>query len=251
MDERFLRNEMLWGKDGQARLTAAHVIVFGLGGVGSYAVEALARSGIGELTLVDRDTLSPSNINRQLMATTQTIGQSKVEVLRKRLLAINPEADITATSNPYNKQTACSFDLNSYDYVIDAIDSLHDKALLILDATSAHCCFVSSMGAALKTDPQKIKVSEFWKVEGCPLARALRKRFKRTGLYPYRKFMCVYSPEVLPNKGEPPTDISTSSYADPMKAQINGSMAHITAIFGFTLAGLVVNQALETDNDNG
>lgn len=249
--EIFNRTERLLGKEALQRLQSLKVMLFGVGGVGSWCAEGLIRSGIGHLAIADPDCVNASNINRQLMATTQTIGQSKVEVLRKRLLTINPEADITATSNPYNKQTASSFDLNSYDYVIDAIDSLHDKALLILDATSAHCCFVSSMGAALKTDPQKIKVSEFWKVEGCPLARALRKRFKRTGLYPHRKFMCVYSPEVLPNKGEPPTDISASSYADPMKAQINGSMAHITAIFGFTLAGLVVNQALETDNANG
>ncbi len=238
------RTERLLGHDALERLWSQRVILFGAGGVGSWCAEGLVRSGIGHITIVDPDCVNASNINRQLMATTLTIGESKVEALRRRLAAINPDSEITVWQKPYNQQTCDDFDLGEYDYVIDAIDSLQDKALLILNATAADCRFYSSMGAALKLDPQKIRVGEFWKAEGCPLARALRKRFRRNKTYPRRKFQCVYSPEVQPNRGEV-AEVSTSSYADPLKAQVNGSMVHVTAVFGFTLTGLVVNSVME------
>lgn len=237
----FDRTRRLVGDEALRHIGSQRVILFGVGGVGSWCAEGLVRSGIGHLTLVDPDCVNVSNINRQLMATTATVGQPKVEVLRERLLTINPEAEILTSTLPYNPETAPQFNLDSYDYVIDAIDSLQDKALLILNATKAKCHFVSSMGAALKCDPQRIKVAEFWNVEGCPLARALRKKFKKSHHYPAHKFRCVYSDEVLPNKGviEPTTNPS-QSYADPKKAQINGSLVHITAIFGFTLSGIIM-----------
>lgn len=243
--EIFDRTELLLGHDALQHLQHQRVLLLGAGGVGSWCAEGLVRSGIGHLTVVDPDSVNVSNINRQLMATTVSVGQSKVEALRSRLADINPLADISALCKPYNRQTCRDFDLDSYDFVIDAIDSLQDKVLLVLNATSARCRFFSSMGAALKLNPLKIKVDEFWKVEGCPLARALRRKFRHTGIYPNRKFLCVYSPEVLSNRGNA-TAIAPSSYADPLKARINGSVVHVTAVFGFTLAGLVINNVLDS-----
>ncbi len=228
----FQRTELLIGDEAMKRLSSKRVIIFGVGGVGSWCAESLIRSGIRQLTIVDSDVVCESNINRQLMATTKTIGQAKVDVLRERLLSINPNAEITALQQVFNEETADSFHMGIYDYVIDAIDSLKDKALLILMACKENVGFFSSMGAALKMDSTRIRVTEFWKVSGDPLARALRKRFKHNGQYPSRKFLCVYSDELLQNLGEK-TDRG------------NGTLVHITAIFGFTLAGLIVQDAVQ------
>ena len=228
----FQRTELLIGDEAMKRLSSKRVIIFGVGGVGSWCAESLIRSGIRQLTIVDSDVVCESNINRQLMATTKTIGQAKVDVLRERLLSINPNAEITALQQVFNEETAESFHIGNYDYVIDAIDSLKDKALLILMACKENVGFFSSMGAALKMDSTRIRVTEFWKVSGDPLARALRKRFKHNGQYPSRKFLCVYSDELLQNLGEK-TDRG------------NGTLVHITAIFGFTLAGLIVQDAVQ------
>ena len=236
----FRRAELLLGDEAMGRIAQKRVIIFGVGGVGSWCAESLVRSGISRLTIVDSDRVAVTNINRQLMATTKTVGQVKVEALKERLLAINPSAEITALQQIFNAETAESFQLGTYDYIIDAIDSLKDKALLILLATSLspqgesrRGAFFSSMGAALKLDPTRIKITEFWKVQGDPLARALRKRFKRDGQYPKRKFQCVYSDELLENKM--PVDPNDRG---------NGTIAHITAIFGFMLAGLVLQDAV-------
>lgn len=246
--EIFNRTQRLVGKEALYTIGRQKVLLFGVGGVGSWCAEGLVRSGITHLTIADPDLVNVTNINRQLMATTQTIDQPKVEVLKERLMSINPQADITDIRGAYNTTTMADYNLSDYDYVIDAIDSLQDKALLILNATSAPCRFVSSMGAALKIDPRQIDVAEFWKIRGCPLARALRKRFKHMKRYPAHKFNCVYSPEVLPNMGDTPAaGTSLSSYADPKKAQINGSMVHITAIFGFTISGLVIQDIVNSD----
>ena len=236
------------------------VIIFGVGGVGSWCAESLVRSGIKHLTIVDSDRVCITNINRQLMATSKTVGQVKVDALKERLLSINPSAEITALQQIFTTETADSFDIGSYDYIIDAIDSLKDKALLILMATQTKAKFFSSMGAALKLDPTRIKTAEFWKVQGDPLARALRNRFKRDKVFPKRKFQCVYSNELLQNKGHNATcgteqcvcPKAKMGPGDPSllnhewcssKAQINGTLAHITAIFGFMLAGLVIQDA--------
>ena len=226
-DNIFRRSELLLGEEAMERIAQKRVIIFGVGGVGSWCAESLVRSGIQRLTIVDSDSVCITNINRQLMATSKTIGQVKVDALRERLLSINPQAEITALQQVFNEDTAESFALDTYDYIIDAIDSLKDKALLILMATQIDAKFFSSMGAALKLDPTRIKISEFWKVQGDPLARALRKRFKHEGQYPSRKFQCVYSDELL----------------EPHK-EGKGSIVHITAIFGFMLASLVIQDAI-------
>ena len=217
------------------QIARQRVILFGVGGVGSWCAEALVRSGIRQLTIVDSDRVSITNINRQLMATTTTVGQVKVEAMKERLLTINPSAEITALQKIFSQETAEEFHLDSYDYIIDAIDSLKDKALLILMACRTKAKFFSSMGAALKLDPTRIQVTEFWKVKGDPLARALRNKFKKEKLFPQRKFQCVYSDELLENKK--PIDPDDRG---------NGSLVHITAIFGFTLAGLVLQDAALT-----
>jgi tRNA A37 threonylcarbamoyladenosine dehydratase len=237
------------------------VVIFGVGGVGSWCAESLVRSGIRRLTIVDSDRVCVTNINRQLMATMQTVGQVKVDALRDRLLSINPKAEITALQKIYSAETADDFNLDEFDYVIDAIDSLENKALLIRRATASKAHFFSSMGAALKLSPTQISVAEFWKVKGCPLARALRNKFKRSKQFPKRKFMCVYSPELVNNRGVNHS-CGTSACLCPKakvgpgdpnlvnhewcssKAQINGTMAHTTAIFGFMLAGLVMQHLL-------
>ena len=258
----FRRSQLLLGDDAMSNIAQKRVIIFGVGGVGSWCAESLVRSGIKHLTIVDSDRVCITNINRQLMATSKTVGQVKVDALKERLLSINPAAEITALQQIFTADTADTFQLDSHDYIIDAIDSLKDKTLLILMACKTQAKFYSSMGAALKLDPTRIKIAEFWKVQGDPLARALRKRFKRDGQYPKRKFQCVYSDELLENKGHNATcgtehcmcPKAKSGPGDPhllnhewcsSKAQINGTLAHITAIFGFMLAGLVVQDAIK------
>ena len=270
----FRRSELLLGNEAMGHIGEKRVIIFGVGGVGSWCAESLIRSGIRHLTIVDSDRVCITNINRQLMATSKTVGQVKVDVLKERLLTINPSAEITALQQIFTAETAESFDIGSYDYIIDAIDSLKDKSLLILMATNLPSSrggkrgvqFFSSMGAALKLDPTHIKITEFWKVQGDPLARALRKRFKRDGQYPKRKFLCVYSDELLENKGHNATcgteqcvcPKAKNGPGDPnllnhewcsSKAQINGTLAHITAIFGFMLAGLVIQDAVKDTSE--
>ena len=240
-DAIFRRSELLLGNEVMERIAQKRVIIFGVGGVGSWCAESLVRSGIRQLTIVDSDLVCITNINRQLMATTQTVGQVKVEALKERLLSINPSAEITALQKIFSQETAEEFNLDSYDYIIDAIDSLKDKAQLILTACKTGATLFSSMGAALKLDPTRIKVTEFWKVQGDPLARAIRKKFKHYGQFPEKKFQVVYSDELLENRGCPTDEGEEPSSFD--KPQTNGSLAHITAIFGFTLAGLVIQDA--------
>lgn len=252
----FKRTELLLGNNAMNRIGQVRVIIFGVGGVGSWCAESLIRSGIKHLTIVDSDRVCVTNINRQLMATTQTVGQVKVEVLKKRLLEINPIAKIEALQKIYSAETSESFNLQDYDYIIDAIDSLDNKIHLIRSATRTEAVFFSSMGAALKMDPSRIQVAEFWKVKGCPLGAALRRKIKK-GELPKKKFLCIFSDEVLENKGKNSscgTDKclcprSADGPGDPnlvnhewcsMKAQINGTLAHITAIFGFRLASLII-----------
>ena len=263
----FNRTELLLGADVMQALSEVRVILFGVGGVGSWCAEGLVRSGVKHLTIVDSDRVSITNVNRQLMATTKTVGQVKVEALKNHLLEINPNAEIEAIQAIYCEDTAERFDLDSYDYVVDAVDSLKDKALLILRATASKAKFYCSLGAALKTNPLKIKVAEFWDVRGCPLGAALRKKMKRAGTFPAHKFLCVYDDEVLENRGADSVGevedafhagygqdetgiIAQDGPGDPAllnhdwstsKAQINGTTVHITAIFGMTLSGLIID----------
>lgn len=249
--EIFQRTELLIGQEALQRIHNSKVILFGVGGVGSWCAESLIRSGIGHLTIVDSDEVNASNINRQLPATTKTVGQPKVEVLKSRLLDINPDAEITSIQDIYNAENSDSYHLEDYDYIIDAIDSLENKIHLIITASRLKATFFSSMGAALKMDTTRIAVADFWKVKGCPLAAAIRRRVRK-GEMPAKKFLCVYSDEVLPNRGA--EDFAALKRAKPnqpaslwdsRKAQINGTLPHITAIFGFTLAGLVIKDICE------
>ncbi len=232
MNPLFQRTELLLGQEAMESLASKRVIIFGVGGVGSWCAESLVRSGIRHLTVVDSDCVTESNVNRQLMATTSTLGQPKVDVLRERLLTINPEATIVAVQKTYCAETADRFPLNDYHYIIDAIDSLKDKALLILQACQTDAKFFSSMGAALKLDPLQIKITEFWTVKGDPLARALRKYFKSRQTFPAKKFQCVFSDEQHKNALQP-TD----------QTRANGTAMHITAIFGLMLSSLVIKDA--------
>lgn len=242
----FSRTELLIGREAMDRMQRARIILFGIGGVGSWCAESLVRSGICRLTLVDSDRVSPTNINRQLPATVRTVGRQKVDVLRERFMEINPDAEIEAVTSAYSAETSDAFRLETYDYILDAIDSLSEKVHLIRTATGLpRATFFSSMGAALKLDPQRIRVAPFSRVAGCPLAAALRRRLKQ-GEPPAHDFLCVYSDEVLENRGTLPSDTDASVW-DARKARINGTIAHTTAIFGFTLASLVV-QHLCTHN---
>jgi tRNA A37 threonylcarbamoyladenosine dehydratase len=261
----FQRTELLLGKDIMEKIASQKVIIFGLGGVGSWCAESLIRSGIHHITLVDSDRICVTNLNRQLHATSKTVGQVKTEALKKRLLEINPLAEVTGIQKIYNPENHPEFELNSYDYIIDAIDSLSNKIHLIRQATRTNAAFFSSMGASLRLDPTQVKVSEFWKVKGCPLGSKIRK-LMRKGDLPAKEFLCVYSEEVLDNRGSGSscgTDRclcpkSHNGEGDPdlinhewcsQKAVINGTIAHITAIFGFTLAGLVIQSIYRQEAD--
>jgi tRNA threonylcarbamoyladenosine dehydratase len=259
----FQRTERLLGKEMMDKISLQKVIIFGIGGVGSWCAESLVRSGIRHLTIVDSDLVCITNINRQLHATTLTVGQVKTEALKKRLLEINPKAEILAIQKIYEPSNFEFFQLDTYDYIIDAIDSVSNKVDLIRKATNTKAVFLSSMGASLKIDPTKIHVAEFWKVKGCPLAAIVRKRLKK-GELPAKKFMCVYSEELLENKGfgsscgtdkclcpklkNAPGDPSLADHEwCSQKAIINGTVVHITAIFGFMLAGLVIRHIYSGD----
>ncbi|MDR3060546.1 MAG: tRNA threonylcarbamoyladenosine dehydratase [Dysgonamonadaceae bacterium] len=220
----FQRTELLLGEECMKHLSRVKVIVFGVGGVGSWCIEALVRSGIKHITIVDSDTICDSNINRQLHATTKTIGQSKTEIMQKRLQEINPGVEVIPLNMRYNEETSPFFNLDSYDYIIDAIDSLSCKTHLIQTATRTNAVFFSSMGAALKMDPSRIQTAEFWKVHGCPLAAALRRKLRKEGV-PRKTFTCVFSDELLSNR---------------IEGNANGTLMHVTASFGLAIAGLVI-----------
>lgn len=221
----FERTIQLIGQEAFDRMQQMRVILFGVGGVGGWCAETLIRTGIQHLTIVDFDTVNESNINRQVVATSSNIGQSKVAQMRERLLAINPSADIIALNQRYTAETSCNFQLPTFNYIIDAIDSVDDKVRLIYEATQTDAILLSSMGAGRKTDTEQIRISEFWKVEGCPLARALRTKMKKTGLMPAHKFQCVWSPEL---SGD------------------SGTIAPIVGVFGMKLANLVISDILHS-----
>jgi len=195
------------------------VILFGIGGVGSWCAECLIRTGLTHLTIVDGDTVQPSNLNRQLPATQVTLGMPKVEALKKRLLEINPDAEIEAIPEYY----PLNIELSTFNYVIDAIDDVQAKADLIINATRARGTKVfSSMGAALRFDPTQVTTGELMSIKGDALAKAVRARMKKIGLHPYKKVRCVYSTE------------------QAQRCETRGSLMQVTAAFGLTLASLVI-----------
>jgi tRNA A37 threonylcarbamoyladenosine dehydratase len=204
------------------QLQKKSVILFGVGGVGSWCAEALVRTGIETITLVDCDTVSHSNCNRQVCATTRTVGAYKCDVLKKRFQEINPEVQISVRNRAYTFETAAEFPLSSYDYIVDAIDTVPCKLALIENAVAAPGKLYSSMGAALRSDPSRIQVSTMEKTQTCSLARIIRKQLRAKNLP--LDFPVVFS-------DEPP---------QKTPAGIKGSLVHITAVFGFLLAGEII-----------
>lgn len=243
----YRRSALLLGTDMLDRLAEARVIIFGVGGVGSWCAECLVRTGLTHLTIVDSDLVCVTNCNRQLMATPQTVGQVKVNAMKKRLLEINPDAEIVALNMVYDETTSESFHLEQFDFVIDAIDSLADKAHLILTATALskankRLTLLSSMGAARRVDPLRVRQAEFWQVQGDALARALRTRFKKMKEFPACKFQCVYSEEpLLDNRGAGQVEEESTE----KKPLTNGSLCPVTATFGNALASIVIRKLMQ------
>jgi tRNA A37 threonylcarbamoyladenosine dehydratase len=239
------RVSLMLGPDFLDRIGRSRIIIFGVGGVGSWCAESLIRTGVKNLTLVDSDRVCITNINRQLQATTQTIDQVKTDAMKARLQAINPTAAITGIQRHYDEETADSFDLNQYDFVIDAIDSLKCKMRLLHNASQSTATVLSAFGAACKIDPSRITVDEFLNVKGCRLGSKLRKLMRRANMLPKKEIQVVYSDEILPDaciaNRTPPTDATTENDSDSTQFSItHGSVAHITGIVGLTLASLVV-----------
>jgi len=222
------RTETLLGSEALHRLHEARVMLFGCGGVGGWAAEALIRTGVGHLSLVDKDIVEASNLNRQLAATIGSVGSPKVDALKARLLCINPQADIDVFHAPFTADTAADFPIADSLIVLDAIDSVPDKATLIrLSCQIPDITLFSAMGAARRTDPLQVRVSDFAKVQGCPLARALRTRFKKDGNWPAHKFQCVWSMEQpSPNVGK-------------------GSLTPVVGTFGMVLASLAIKEIIK------
>jgi len=246
----FQRLAMLAGTEALEKLGRTSVLVFGTGGVGSWCAEALVRSGIGKIGIVDFDTVCVSNINRQLQATSLTIGREKVEVLKSRLLEINPLCEVRAWAKAFTPETAGEFGIAETDYVIDAIDNLTNKLDLIETSHAAGVGLFSSMGMARKMDPTRIRTADIWKTQGCPLARIVRHGLRRRGFR--GNFTVVYGDECLDNIPiDLGTPIDSSSPIDSPPANgiqhagkpPNGSAVTVTATAGMILASLVVRDA--------
>ena len=237
MNEWFSRSESLLGVAAMERLKAARVLVVGVGGVGSWCAEALVRTGLGHITLVDDDVVAESNVNRQCPATAATVGRPKVEAMAERLRAINPDCEITALKERFTSTVNLNLQPQP-SLVVDAIDSVDCKAELILGATEAGIPIVSSMGAALRLDPTKMKVTRFEKIEGDGLARALRQRFKKLGRFPTAKFNCVWSGEqpVLNTETQRHREGAENSVPQCLCVKNKGSLMQVTAVFGMCLA---------------
>lgn len=224
---RLERTAALFGEDALGRLGGAKVLVVGVGGVGSWCAEALARTGIGSITVMDDDTVAPSNLNRQCPAIAATLGRPKTEAMKERILAISGDIEVVSDSRRYRADSDFR-ELAGYDAVVDAIDSVDCKAALILNAFEAGVPVISSMGAAFRLDPTRVKLTRFDKVEGDGLARALRMRFRRLGRYPGR-FECVWSDEPkMASAGEG-----------------KGSVMQVTATFGMCLAAAAIKVVLK------
>ena len=229
MSETFLRTELLLGEEGVEALGRAAVAVFGIGGVGGYAAEALARSGVGAFLLVDRDVVSVSNINRQIIATTKTVGRSKAEVMRERILDINPHARVEVRNCFFLPENAGEFDFSAYSYVVDAVDTVTAKLELVMRAREAGIPVISSMGAGNKLDPTKFQVADIYETSVCPLARVMRRELRKRGV---ERLKVVYSTEeaLTPKK----------ILSDDSRRVIPGSVAFVPSVAGLILAGEVV-----------
>ena len=241
----FSRTELLLGEGAMQALAQAHVAVFGIGGVGGHAAEALARCGVGALTLVDHDKVSLTNLNRQIVALTSTIGRYKAEAMAERIADINPDCRVTARVCFYLPDTADEIDLAQFDYIVDAVDNVTAKLLLAERAQAAGVPTISSMGTANKLDPTLLRVTDINKTENCPLAKIIRKECRKRGI---RKLKVVYSPE----KAHPPSAEAQAAYlaeaaaGDPAardkfgRAGVPGTVPFVPAAAGLLLASEVV-----------
>ncbi|MDD6212436.1 MAG: tRNA threonylcarbamoyladenosine dehydratase [Clostridiales bacterium] len=238
METAFSRTERLLGTENMKRLSEARVAVFGIGGVGGHVVEALARSGVGALDLIDNDTVSLSNLNRQIIATRKTLGQYKVDAARERILDINPDVKVRTCRTFYMPETAEEFDFSQYDYVVDAIDTVTGKIQLIVQANACGVPVISSMGAGNKLDPTLFQVADIYQTSVCPLARVMRRELKKRGI---RSLKVVYSRE----EAMTPLSLEEDSGEESengmsSRRQTPGSTAFVPAVAGLILAGEVI-----------
>ncbi len=242
----FARTELLIGKDNMNKLGASHVAIFGLGGVGGYALEALARSGIGRLTLVDDDKVAATNLNRQILATMDTLGQPKVDVARARVLSINPDCEVMVYREFFTPDTADKFDFSSYDYIVDAIDTVTGKIELAVRAQAAHTAIISCMGAGNKIDPTALEVTDIYKTKICPLARVMRKELRRRGVDHLKVVYSTEKPycEVDKNSVEGFGDDAQPKRPGTPKEIVPGSNAFVPAVAGLIMAGEVVRDLI-------
>lgn len=241
--ERFSRTELLLGSEKMHRLYNSNVIIFGVGGVGGYVTEALARSGVGSFTLVDKDTVSISNINRQIIATESTVGRDKVDVMKERILDINPHAKVEIIKCFYLPENADEFDLSRYDYVVDAVDTVTAKLEIIVRANEAGVPVISSMGAGNKLDPTGFMVADIYDTSVCPLAKVMRRELKKRGI---KKLKVVYSKE------EPikllKKDLSENGENETAGVKpVPGSVAFVPSVVGLILAGEIIKDIIGRD----
>lgn len=235
MLNRFSRTELLLGSDGMDRLASARVAVFGIGGVGGYTVEALARSGVGAIDLIDYDKVSLTNINRQIIATDKTVGKYKVDVAAERIAEINPDCKVTAHKTFYLPETQELFDFTQYDYIVDAIDTVTGKLAIIENAHRCGTPVISSMGAGNKLDPTAFEVADIYKTSVCPLAKVMRRELKKRG---------VNSLKVVYSKEEP---LKAACEADEQSGghkRIPGSVAFVPSVVGLIIAGDVIRDLI-------
>lgn len=233
--EQFSRTEMLFGSENVNKLKSKSVLVLGVGGVGGYVCEALARSGVGKIDIVDNDTVSVSNINRQIIALNSTVGQPKVEVMRKRMLDINADLDCTAYQMFYLPESASEIDFSKYDYIVDAIDTVSGKIALVLEAQRTGTPIISSMGAGNKVDPTAFKVSDIYKTSVCPLARVMRTELKKRGV---KSLKVVYSEEKA-IEPEIPEEMKNLTKIPP------ASCAFIPSVVGLIIASEVIKDLMK------
>lgn len=231
MEEMFSRSELLFGKSAMEKLKNSRVAVFGVGGVGGYTVEALARSGVGAIDLIDNDTVSVSNINRQIIATQSTVGKYKVDVAEARIKDINPQADVKGFKLFYLPETASEIDFSCYDYVVDAVDTITAKLDIIERAVTLGIPVISSMGAGNKLDATLFEVSDIYKTSVCPLARVMRRELKKRGV---EKLKVVYSKEPA----------ITPELIGGERKQIPGSVAFVPSVAGLIIAGEVIKDLI-------
>lgn len=237
----YTRTEFLLGKDAMEKLRNARVAVFGLGGVGGYAVEALARSGIGALDLIDHDTVSITNLNRQILATRDTVGKSKAEVAAARVRAIEPQIQVTALQTFFHPDTKDQFHFENYDYVIDAIDTVTGKLALVMAAKAAGTPIISAMGAGNKLDPTAFQVADIYETSVCPLARIMRKECRKRGI---DRLKVVYSQEEPITCTLPPEDPALEELPEGRNA-LPGSCAFVPSVMGLIIAGEVIKDLVK------